>query len=68
MAEFGRHRSGARAGLADGRGCAIGAAWQAKYHRLVALILLGGAGLATCITFAWFSHRIWPLPSSSSRS
>jgi multicomponent K+:H+ antiporter subunit A len=34
---------------------AVGAAWQAKYHRLVALILLGGAGLATCITFAWFS-------------
>ena len=38
-----------------GAACAIGAAWQAKYHRLVALILLGGAGLATCITFAWFS-------------
>jgi multicomponent K+:H+ antiporter subunit A len=38
-----------------GAGCAIGAAYQAKYHRLVALILLGGAGLATCITFAWFS-------------
>ncbi len=35
--------------------CAIGAAYQAKYHRLVALMLLGGAGLATCITFAWFS-------------
>jgi multicomponent K+:H+ antiporter subunit A len=38
-----------------GAGCAIGAAYQAKYHRLVALMLLGGAGLATCITFAWFS-------------
>ncbi len=38
-----------------GAGCAIGAAHQAKYHRLVALVLLGGAGLATCITFAWFS-------------
>ncbi|WP_428679384.1 monovalent cation/H+ antiporter subunit A [Reyranella sp.] len=38
-----------------GAGCAIGAAYQAKYHRLVALVLLGGAGLATCITFAWFS-------------
>jgi multicomponent K+:H+ antiporter subunit A len=38
-----------------GAGCAIGAAYQAKYHRLVALILLSGAGLATCITFAWFS-------------
>ncbi len=38
-----------------GAACAIGAAYQAKYHRLVALVLLGGAGLATCITFAWFS-------------
>mgnify|MGYP001028632573 FL=1 len=38
-------------------GCisAIAAAHQAKFHRLVAMILLGGAGLATCITFAWFS-------------
>lgn len=38
-----------------GASCAIGAAYQAKYHRLAALILLGGAGLATCVTFAWFS-------------
>ncbi len=38
-----------------GASCAIGAAYQAKYHRLVALVLLGGAGLATCFTFAWFS-------------
>ncbi len=35
--------------------CAIGAAIQAKYHRLVALTLMGGAGLVTCLTFAWFS-------------
>jgi multicomponent K+:H+ antiporter subunit A len=35
--------------------CAIGAAWQAKFHRLASLILLGGAGLVTCITFVWFS-------------
>ncbi|MDQ1077804.1 monovalent cation/H+ antiporter subunit A [Pseudoroseomonas cervicalis] len=35
--------------------CAIGAAYQAKYHRLAALILLGGAGLAVCVTFIWFS-------------
>lgn len=35
--------------------CAVGAAIQAKYHRLVALILMGGAGLATTITFAWYS-------------
>ncbi|AZO41584.1 monovalent cation/H+ antiporter subunit A [Mesorhizobium sp. M7D.F.Ca.US.005.01.1.1] len=35
--------------------CALGAAWQAKFHRLFALILLGGAGLVTCITFVWFA-------------
>ncbi|HET7062420.1 MAG TPA: monovalent cation/H+ antiporter subunit A [Nitrosospira sp.] len=35
--------------------CAIGAATQAKYHRLAALSLSGGAGLATCMTFVWFS-------------
>jgi multicomponent K+:H+ antiporter subunit A len=38
-----------------GGACAIGAAWQAKFHRLAALIMLAGAGLATCLTFAWFS-------------
>jgi multicomponent K+:H+ antiporter subunit A len=35
--------------------CAIGAAYQAKYHRLAAMVLMGGAGLMTCITFVWFS-------------
>jgi multicomponent K+:H+ antiporter subunit A len=35
--------------------CAIGAAIQAKYHRVVALTLMGGAGLVTCLTFVWFS-------------
>jgi multicomponent K+:H+ antiporter subunit A len=35
--------------------CAVSAAIQAKYHRLVALMLMGGAGLATSITFVWFS-------------
>ncbi|MDD2546516.1 MAG: MnhB domain-containing protein, partial [Burkholderiaceae bacterium] len=35
--------------------CAVGAAWQAKYHRLAALTLLGGAGLCTSLTFLWFS-------------
>jgi multicomponent K+:H+ antiporter subunit A len=35
--------------------CAIAAAYQAKYHRLAALVLLGGAGFATCITFIWLS-------------
>jgi multicomponent K+:H+ antiporter subunit A len=38
-----------------GAACALGAAWQAKYHRLAALILLGGAGLVTCVTYVWFS-------------
>jgi len=38
-----------------GAACAIGAALQAKYHRLVALIMVGGVGLVTCLTFAWFS-------------
>ena len=35
--------------------CAIGAATQAKFHRLAALTMLGVVGLALCITFAWFS-------------
>ena len=35
--------------------CAIGAALQAKFHRLAALIMVGGVGLVTCLTFAWFS-------------
>ncbi|MCW5666836.1 MAG: monovalent cation/H+ antiporter subunit A [Piscinibacter sp.] len=35
--------------------CAIGAAWQAKFHRLAALTLLSVVGLVLCITFAWFS-------------
>ena len=38
-----------------GAACAIGAAYKAKFHRLAALILLGGAGLVTCVTFVWFS-------------
>jgi len=38
-------------------GCACGlmAAWQAKYHRLAALILVGGVGVATSMTFLWLS-------------
>ncbi|MDO8280229.1 MAG: MnhB domain-containing protein, partial [Burkholderiaceae bacterium] len=35
--------------------CAIGAANQAKFHRLAALTMLSFVGLALCITFAWFS-------------
>jgi multicomponent K+:H+ antiporter subunit A len=34
---------------------ALGAAGLAKFHRLAALILLGSAGLVTCITFVWLS-------------
>ena len=40
---------------AVGIGCALGAAYKAKFHRLAALILLGGAGLVTCISFVWLS-------------
>ncbi len=35
--------------------CAVGAAWQAKFHRLAALMLASGAGLVCCITYIWFS-------------
>ena len=38
-----------------GAACALGAAMQAKFHRLAALIMTGGVGLVTCLTFAWFS-------------
>ena len=40
---------------AVGIACALAAAYQAKFHRLAALILLGGAGLVTCISFVWLS-------------
>ncbi|HOW49107.1 MAG TPA: monovalent cation/H+ antiporter subunit A [Rubrivivax sp.] len=38
-----------------GGACAVAAAVQAKFHRLAAVILAGGAGLAVCVTFVWFS-------------
>ncbi len=38
-----------------GCACALAAAWQAKYHRLAALILVGGTGIVTSITFLWLS-------------
>ena len=38
-----------------GAGCAVGAAWLAKYHRFASVVLLGGAGAVTCLTFAWLS-------------
>lgn len=38
-----------------GCGCALATAWQAKFHRLAALIFISGAGLAVALTFVWFS-------------
>jgi len=38
-----------------GGACAIGAAVQAKFHRLAALMMVGVAGLSTCISFIWLS-------------
>jgi multicomponent K+:H+ antiporter subunit A len=38
-----------------GAACALSVAWLAKFHRFAALSLSGGAGLATCLTFVWFS-------------
>ncbi len=35
--------------------CAVGAAQQAKFHRLAAVVLLSGTGFVTCITFLWLS-------------
>ena len=38
-----------------GATCAVVAAWQAKYHRLVALALVSGVGVVTSMTFLWLS-------------
>jgi multicomponent K+:H+ antiporter subunit A len=35
--------------------CALAAAYKAKFHRFAALILLGSAGLVTCLSFVWLS-------------
>jgi len=35
--------------------CAVAAAYQAKFHRLAALIMMSGAGLITCLSFVWLS-------------
>jgi multicomponent K+:H+ antiporter subunit A len=40
---------------AVGIAAALAAAYQAKFHRLAALILIGVAGLVTCISFVWLS-------------
>ncbi|WP_029619845.1 monovalent cation/H+ antiporter subunit A [Pseudorhizobium marinum] len=34
---------------------AVGTAYLAKYHRLAALVMLGGVGLIVCATFLWLS-------------
>lgn len=38
-----------------GIACALAAAYQAKFHRFLALILLSCAGLVTCISFVWLA-------------
>ena len=38
-----------------GAACAVGTAYMARFHRLAALILMGGTGLVVCVTFAWLS-------------
>lgn len=40
---------------AVGIACAVTATYQAKFHRLVALVLMSGTGIVTCITFVWLS-------------
>jgi multicomponent K+:H+ antiporter subunit A len=40
---------------AVGIACALGAAYLAKFHRFAALIMLGGTGLVTCLSFVWLS-------------
>ncbi|SFQ09354.1 multicomponent K+:H+ antiporter subunit A [Mesorhizobium sp. NFR06] len=56
---FGSYSSGhdvAFAGLwGIGMVCAVAAAQRAKFHRLAALVLLGGTGLVTCLSFVWLS-------------
>src|SRR3546814_13221430 len=50
-----------------GAACAIGAATQAKFHRLAALILPGGAGLVSCVSFVWLSGPALAAPRSEER-
>ena len=38
-----------------GGAAAIGAANRAKFHRLAALVMVGVAGLMTCVSFIWLS-------------
>src|SRR4051794_4956605 len=34
---------------------AVASAWQAKFHRIAALMCAGSAGAICCVTFIWFS-------------
>jgi multicomponent K+:H+ antiporter subunit A len=38
-----------------GATCALAAAWKAKYHRMAALIMVGGTGIVVSLTFLWLS-------------
>ncbi|MFK3740664.1 monovalent cation/H+ antiporter subunit A [Massilia sp. TN1-12] len=38
-----------------GAACAVAAAWKAKYHRMAALVMVGGTGIVVSITFLWLS-------------
>lgn len=38
-----------------GAGCAVLAAWKAKFHRVAALALVGATGVVTSLTFLWLS-------------
>ncbi|MDN4055591.1 monovalent cation/H+ antiporter subunit A [Massilia sp. YIM B02763] len=40
---------------AIGATCAVAAAWKAKYHRMAALVMVGGTGIVVSITFLWLS-------------
>ncbi|MHB2266951.1 monovalent cation/H+ antiporter subunit A [Aliihoeflea sp. PC F10.4] len=40
---------------AIGAFCAVAAAYQAKFHRLAAVILMSGTGLVLCVSFVWLS-------------
>jgi multicomponent K+:H+ antiporter subunit A len=40
---------------AVGLACAVAAAVMAKFHRLAAMLMLGGVGLIVSLTFLWFS-------------
>ena len=35
--------------------CVVGAVRLAKFHRLAALVLVGGVGLVSCVSFVWLS-------------